>query len=74
MISEIHKQKFGQYKEPFSIKNKDINKIVVSNKVYFSKKGFKYFIGYKNAKKVRPSQKFWHIEKTLMKLNTCPFL
>ena len=30
----------------------DINKIVVSNKVSFCKKGFKYFIGYKDAKKL----------------------
>ena len=30
----------------------DINKIVVSNKVYFGKKDFKYFIGYKDAKKL----------------------
>ena len=35
---EIEKQKFHQYKRPFSIKNIDINKIVVSNKVSFSKK------------------------------------
>ena len=34
-------------------KNIDINKIVVSNKVSFGKKGFKYFIGYKDAK-IRP--------------------
>ena len=33
-------------------KNIDINKIVVYNKVSFSKKGFKYFIGYKNVKKL----------------------
>ena len=31
-----------------------INKIVVSNKVSFSKKHFKYFIGYKYGKKIRP--------------------
>ena len=30
----------------------DINKIVVSNKVSFGKKDFKYFIGYKDAKKL----------------------
>ena len=35
------------------IDNIDINKIVVSNKVSFGKKGFKYFTGYKNAKKIR---------------------
>ena len=32
--------------------NIDINKIVASNKVFFGKKGFKYFVGYKNAKKL----------------------
>ena len=45
---EIKKQKFPQYKRPISIK--DINKRVVSNKVSFAKKCFKYFIGYKDAK------------------------
>ena len=29
-------------------------KIVVSNKVSFSKKGCKYFISYEDAKKIRP--------------------
>ena len=32
----------------------DINKMVVSNKVSFGKKGFKYFIGYKDARKAKP--------------------
>ena len=41
---EIEKQKFHQHKRPISIKNIDINKIVVSNKVSFGKKSFKYFI------------------------------
>ena len=48
---EIQKQKFQQHKRPISIKDVDINKIVVSNKVFFGKKGFKYFIGYKDTKK-----------------------
>ena len=47
---EIEKQKFHQHIRPISIKNIDINKIVVSNKVYFGRKGFKYFIGYKDAR------------------------
>ena len=34
--------------------NIDINKIVVSNKFSFDKNDFKYFIGYKDSKKVRP--------------------
>ena len=34
--------------------NIDINKIVVSNKFSSDKNVFKYFIGYKDSKKVRP--------------------
>ena len=69
---EIKKQKLHQHKSPISIKN--IDKIVVSSKVSFGKKGFIYFIGYKDAKKNRPlytyfSQKCVHIEETLIKLN-----
>ena len=48
---EIKQQKFHQHKGPISIKNIDVNKIVVSNKVSFGKKAFKYFIDYKDAKK-----------------------
>ena len=44
---EIEKQKFHQHKRPTSIKNIDINKIAISNKVFFGKKGFKYLIGYR---------------------------
>ena len=51
---KIQKQKIHQYKGTISIKNIDINKIVVSNKASFSEKGFKYFIGYKDDKKIRP--------------------
>ena len=46
--------KFHQHKGPTSIKNIDINKIVICNKVSFGKKEFKYFIGYKDAKKIKP--------------------
>ena len=35
-----------------NIDNIDINKIVVSHKVSFGKKDFKYFIDYKDAKKI----------------------
>ena len=48
------KQKFRQHKRRSSIKNIDIDKIVVSNKVSFDKKGFEYCIGYKDNKKIRP--------------------
>ena len=47
--TEIKKRKFHQYKRPLSIKSTNINKIVS-----FGKKGFKYFIGYKDAKKIKP--------------------
>ena len=50
---EIHNQTFHQHKEPISIKNVAIDKIVVSNKASFGKKRFKYFIGYKNVSKIR---------------------
>ena len=51
---EIKKQKFHQHKAPNSIKNIDINKIVVSKNVSFGKKAFRYFTGYKNGKKLNP--------------------
>ena len=51
---EIDQHKFHQHKRPISIKNIDINKKVVSNKVSLGKKDLKYFIGYKVAKKIRP--------------------
>ena len=59
MTLKSKKQKFHQNKRPILIKNKDINKIVISTKVSFDEKGFKYFIGYKDAKKVRPSCTFF---------------
>ena len=49
--TEIEKHKFDQYKSPILIDNIDVNKIVVSNKISLSKIDFKYFIGYKDAKK-----------------------
>ena len=42
-------EKSHQYKKPILIYNKDINKILVFNRVSFIKKGFKYFIGYKDG-------------------------
>ena len=48
------KEKSHQHKGLVSVKNIDINKVVVSNKVSFSKKWFKYFTGYKDAKKLDP--------------------
>ena len=50
--TKIEKYKFLQYKIFILINTIYINKIVVSNKVLFGKKGFKYFIGSKDAKKI----------------------
>ena len=53
---EIEKQKCHQHKGPIPITNIDIKKIrpLISNKVSFGKKVFKYFIGYKDVKRNRP--------------------
>ena len=53
--TEIEKCKFHYYKYPININNEDINKIIVSNKASFGKKGFKHFIGYRDDEKVKPS-------------------
>ena len=45
---EIEKQKFCYRENPILIYDKDINKIIVSSKVPFDKKGFKYFTGYED--------------------------
>ena len=44
-------KKFDQTKSPISINDIDINNIVVSNKLPFGQKDFKYSIGYKDSKK-----------------------
>ena len=46
------KCKLHQYRRPISIDNIDVNKRVVSNKIFFGKNDFKYFIGYEDAKKL----------------------
>ena len=57
------------------IENIDFNKIVVSNKFPFGKQNFKYFIGYKDNKEIRPFcilfQKWVHITDILTGLNEC---
>ena len=75
--TEIQKYKFHQYKSSISIDNKDVHKIVVSNKISFDKNDFKYFIGYKDAKKLNlyaySFQKWVYIERILIKLSVCLF-
>ena len=52
--TKIEKYKFHQNKNPISINDIDINKIVVSNKFPFVKQDFKYFISHKGSEKIRP--------------------
>ena len=49
--TEIEKYKFHQNKIPILIKNININKIVISNKIFSDKNSFKYFLGYNDAKR-----------------------
>ena len=44
--TEIEKYNFLQNKSPILIGNVDINKIVVSNEVFFGKKDFQFVIDY----------------------------
>ena len=52
--TEIEKQKFHYHKKPVLIEDVDINKIITLSKVSFGKKGFRYFIGYKDDEKGKP--------------------
>ena len=52
---EIKKKRFYCHKSPISLKNVDIEKVLVSNKISFGEKNYKYFISYLyNDNKVRP--------------------
>ena len=57
--TEIEEYKFQQNTISILINSIDINKIVVSNKLPLDKEDFKYFIGYKDAKKIRPLSIFF---------------
>ena len=70
--TETEKFKFHQYKKPISLRNINMNKIV-SNKISFRKRGFKYFIGFKDAEKIRPLCISLPKMSALMKLNICLF-
>ena len=47
MILELKNVSLIIPNNPININNVDIDKIIMSNKVYFGKKSLKYFIGYK---------------------------
>ena len=64
--TEIEEYEFHQYKNPISIKDLDINKIVVSIVFPSGKEDFKYFIGYKDSEKILPLCIF-HPQMTIYK-------
>ena len=43
---EIEKNKFYFHKTPIFLKDVDIVKVLVSNKISFGEKNYKYFFGY----------------------------
>ena len=43
---KIEKNEFYRYKSPIFKKDVDIEKVLVSNKIYFGEKYYKYFLGY----------------------------
>ena len=52
---EIEKNTFYQYKTPICLKDEDIEKLLVSNKIPFGENNYKYFIGYLyNDNKIEP--------------------
>ena len=75
--TEIAEYEFHKCKRPVSINDMEINKIVVSNKIPFGKQDFKYFIGYKDDKKLYlyaySIHKWVYIEQNFVKLNVCIF-
>ena len=52
--TEIDEYEFHQYKSPIWINGIDLNKIIVSNKILSGRQDFKYSIGYKDNKKIKP--------------------
>ena len=52
---EIEKNKFHHHKISYFLGDEDIEKALVSNKISFGEKNYKYFIGYLyNGNKVKP--------------------
>ena len=43
---KIEKNEFYRLKSPIFLRDVDIEKVLVSNKIFFSEKDYRYFIGY----------------------------
>ena len=50
----VNKNEFGKSKQPINLNLVNVAQIVVSDKLKHSDGGFKYFIGYKEGKIVKP--------------------
>lgn len=50
--NRINKRKFHYTKTPVWINNEDIHKTLVSDKIAFGKKNYKYFIRYKDGRRI----------------------
>ena len=76
--TEAERQKCYQLKDPISIHNVKIDRIVVFSKFPFGKKDFKCFISYKDDRNVRPLSiilpNMSTYKKILIKLNIYVFL
>ena len=66
--TKIEEYKFHQNKSPILINARDINRIVVSNKLLFGKQDFKYFTGYIDSVKIR-SLWIFHPQMIIYKRN-----
>ena len=74
---KIQKQKFHQHKRPFSIKNVDLDKIVVIIESLLVKQNLNSLLSTKMINKLNLYAYFYQkclpLEKSLMKLNLCLF-
>ena len=57
--TETEEYKFHQYESPVLINDIVFNETVISKRFPFGKQNFKYFIVYKDNKKIRPLRKFF---------------
>ena len=57
--TETEEYKFHQYESPVLINDIVFNETVISKRYPFGKQNFKYFIVYKDNKKIRPLSKFF---------------
>ena len=62
---KVKKHKFHKHKSPISIYDKNFDRIIMSSRVSLDKKAPKYFIGYKDYKKVR------YLCVMLLKMSPC---